>query len=111
MFRPNSKEGSFVKLANERREAAYAVMKEKYKNLGPMTWHESWVLFLFLICTALWLLQSPNFIKGWGDAMSESARIPGNVTEAVIAKSRRLEILLYFVTRLKYDGCIFCKFN
>lgn len=44
-------------------------MKERYRALGKITWHEAWVGFLFFVCMCLWLMKSPKFMDGWGDVL------------------------------------------
>lgn len=43
----------------------------RYKDLGTMTWHESWVAGLFAFVMLLWFFRSPKFMPGWGDLMSQ----------------------------------------
>ena len=39
----------------------------RYEELGPMSFHESMVLFLFIVLVLLWFLREPRFIPGWGE--------------------------------------------
>lgn len=59
-------------MAEEKQYAAYRVMKKKYEDLGPITWQETWVAILFVLCLILWFFRSPQFMKGWGDFLNES---------------------------------------
>ena len=43
-------------------------MKEKYSELGSMTFKEYMVLFYFLLLVVIWFFAEPNFIEGWSDS-------------------------------------------
>lgn len=47
-------------------------MKEKYDNLGPMTFHELGIGGLFIICVVLWVFRAPGFIEGWSSYFSDT---------------------------------------
>lgn len=65
MFRPASKDAQAVDIGAQGEKVAAAVIEKKYKELGPITWHESCVGFLFLAVVLLWFLRSPGFVRGW----------------------------------------------
>lgn len=89
MFRPNSKESEFVRQANENKDTAYTAMVKRYRDLGPMTWHEKWTGALFLVCVTLWLCQSPNIFYGWADVLMWYAGFPGKLTDKEIKKKKK----------------------
>jgi len=41
------------------------IIRNKYINLGPMSFQENVTLFLFSICVALWFFRDPQFLPGW----------------------------------------------
>lgn len=46
------------------------VISVKYKELGPMTFHEGSVLMLFIILVLLWFFRKPEFIPGWAEVVA-----------------------------------------
>lgn len=48
-----------------KRSIAADVIEKKYKELGPITWHESSVGVLFVMVVLLWFFRNPGFTKGW----------------------------------------------
>lgn len=65
MFRPASKDAKAIDIGEQGERIAAAVIEKKYKELGPITWHESVVGCLFITVVLLWFLRSPGFITGW----------------------------------------------
>ncbi|KAJ3589026.1 hypothetical protein NHX12_009874 [Muraenolepis orangiensis] len=49
----------------EKSKAAYAIIQEEYRALGPMRYGELNVLALFVLLAALWFTRDPRFIDGW----------------------------------------------
>ncbi|KAI9557042.1 hypothetical protein GHT06_016839 [Daphnia sinensis] len=43
------------------------LIRKKYEELGPMTFHELVTLILFILCVALWFFRDPQFITGWAE--------------------------------------------
>ncbi|KAI9557048.1 hypothetical protein GHT06_016845 [Daphnia sinensis] len=43
------------------------LIRTKYEELGPMTFHELATLILFILCVALWFFRDPQFITGWAE--------------------------------------------
>ncbi|XP_046438107.1 solute carrier family 13 member 5-like isoform X1 [Daphnia pulex] len=43
------------------------LIKKKYEELGPMTFHEIATLILFIVCVFLWFFRDPQFITGWSE--------------------------------------------
>ena len=49
---------------NGRDKEVKQLLRNKYKDLGPMTFHEFAVLILFICCVLLWFFRSPEFVPG-----------------------------------------------
>jgi len=75
--------------SEKNRDNVTKLLKQKYKDLGPMTFHEKWVGGLFLLVVMLWLFRDPKFIKGWKEYIL-SADV-GDSTAAMLV------VLLLFV--------------
>ncbi|KAG7212199.1 hypothetical protein KM043_012539 [Ampulex compressa] len=65
MFRPKSKDAHAIDIGQQGERVASAVIEKKYKELGPITWHESSVGVMFLAVVLLWFFRSPGFAPGW----------------------------------------------
>ncbi|XP_008048067.1 solute carrier family 13 member 5 isoform X4 [Carlito syrichta] len=46
-------------------KAAYEVLQEEYRKLGPFSFAEVNVLFCFLLLVVLWFTRDPGFMPGW----------------------------------------------
>ncbi|KAM8818262.1 Na(+)/citrate cotransporter isoform 2-T2 [Rhynchonycteris naso] len=46
-------------------KAAYEVLREEYRKLGPFSFAEINVLLCFLLLVSLWFLRDPGFMPGW----------------------------------------------
>ncbi len=66
-------------LQQQRNESVSRVIRQKFSELGPMTFHEGVVVFVFLIAFNLWFFLSPGFMTGWGDLL-ESTNAMGEET-------------------------------
>lgn len=95
MFRPRSKDAQAVDIGEQGEKVAAAVIEKKYKELGPITWHESIVGTLFVSVVLLWFLRSPGFVPGW----------PTYITDAKVKDSTAaaLVTILFFVLPSKLD--------
>ena len=40
----------------------------QYSELGPITFYEKSVMFLFSLLILLWVFKDPQFMPGWEDA-------------------------------------------
>lgn len=45
------------------------VLKNKYRALGPMNFHEIGVAILFFFVVMLWFFRDPRFIDGWAESL------------------------------------------
>jgi len=50
----------------------YKLIKQQYKDLGPMSFAEISVLLHFIALVLLWILRDPKFIPGWGSLFTGS---------------------------------------
>ena len=46
-----------------------AMLREKYRELGPVTFHEGCTLGLFSLLVVIWFLRAPGFMVGWAEAV------------------------------------------
>ena len=56
----------------EKEDTVRQVLRRKYNELGPMTFHEFAVLILFLLCVSLWFFRDPQFVPGWAELVSST---------------------------------------
>ncbi|XP_076653045.1 uncharacterized protein LOC143359181 [Halictus rubicundus] len=95
MFRPESKDASAIDIGPQGEKVAASVIEKKYKELGPITWHESVVGMLFLLVVLLWFFRNPGFARGW----------PTYITDLQVKDSTAAAfvILLFFILPSKLD--------
>ncbi|XP_070169829.1 protein I'm not dead yet-like [Polyergus mexicanus] len=65
LFKPESKDARAIDIGQQGERVAAAVIEKKYKELGPITWHESSVGVLFILVVLLWFFRNPGFMPGW----------------------------------------------
>jgi sodium-dependent dicarboxylate transporter 2/3/5 len=65
LFRSTSSDAKAIDIGDEGERIATKVIESKYKELGPITWHESSIGFLFVSIVLLWFFRKPDFIPGW----------------------------------------------
>ncbi|CAG2100452.1 unnamed protein product [Medioppia subpectinata] len=58
------------------------IIHEKYRELGSITFHESAVLFLFILLILLWMLRDPQFLNGWATIVANNIK-PKDATAAI----------------------------
>ncbi|XP_046979334.1 protein I'm not dead yet-like [Schistocerca americana] len=68
LFRKQTDNGK--KKGEEHAKAVRQVIHQSYSELGPMTYHEGSVLFLFVAIVLLWFFREPEFIPGWAKYIS-----------------------------------------
>ena len=66
------------------------MLREKYRELGPITFHEVSTLVLFTLLVLLWFFRAPGFMAGW--ASLESA-----VTISSATPTLAIVILLFII--------------
>lgn len=71
MFRPNSKDAQDIDIGSQGEKVAATVIEKKYKELGPITWHESAVGILFFAVVLLWFFRNPGFVRGWPSYLTD----------------------------------------
>ncbi|KAI3354143.1 hypothetical protein L3Q82_018693, partial [Scortum barcoo] len=63
--------------------AAYNVIREQHRLLGPMSFGEISVLGLFILLVVMWFTRDPGFVQGWAtDIFNSKAEY---VTDATVA--------------------------
>ncbi|TNN66080.1 Solute carrier family 13 member 5 [Liparis tanakae] len=63
--------------------AAYNVIREEHRRLGPMSFGEISVLCLFILLVVMWFTRDPGFVDGWAtDIFNSKAEY---VTDATVA--------------------------
>nr|AEF30425.1 sodium-dependent citrate transporter [Danio rerio] len=67
----------------EKEIAAYNVIKEEHRSLGPMTFGELSVLALFILLVVLWFTRDPGFVDGWATRFFNADK--EFVTDATVA--------------------------
>ncbi|XP_026051514.1 solute carrier family 13 member 5a isoform X2 [Carassius auratus] len=67
----------------EKEIAAYNVIKDEHRRLGPMTFGELSVLALFVLLVVLWFTRDPGFVDGWATQFFNAEK--EFVTDATVA--------------------------
>lgn len=73
-----------------------SVIKERYDSLGPASFHELSVLFLFCVLVLLWFFRKPGFLPGWAEALQWTDNT-GEVVRIGSASPTILILLLLFM--------------
>lgn len=85
--------------SQDRSQIIKQLISSKYAELGPMTFHESSVLTLFVVLVLLWLLREPQFIYGWSDLFNPNVKVK-DATAAIA-----IVILLFVIpARIEFPG-------
>ncbi|KAE8287767.1 Solute carrier family 13 member 5 Na(+)/citrate cotransporter [Larimichthys crocea] len=50
---------------SEKERAAYEVIRDEHRRLGPISYAEGSVLALFILMVVLWFTRDPRFMDGW----------------------------------------------
>lgn len=83
MFRPNSEAAKAVNLASSGSTNTMKVIKETYRSLGPITFHEKASGFLFIFAVLLYIFRKPGFMPGWADVLT-AMKVKDGVTSMFI---------------------------
>ncbi|XP_066534475.1 Na(+)/citrate cotransporter isoform X1 [Hoplias malabaricus] len=67
----------------EKEIAAYNVIREEHRQLGPMSYGECSILALFCLLVVLWFTRDPGFVAGWATHIFNSDA--EYVTDATVA--------------------------
>ncbi|KYN42550.1 Protein I'm not dead yet [Trachymyrmex septentrionalis] len=70
-LRPRSKDAQLATIGREGEAITNQVIQERYKNLGPTTFHEYGVGTLFITCVFLWVFRKPGFVRGWSEVITD----------------------------------------
>ncbi|XP_018494261.1 solute carrier family 13 member 5 [Galendromus occidentalis] len=63
--------------------AAKKTINKKYEELGPITFHETAVLSLFISMVLLWMFRDPHFMTGWANIFHYGSIKPKDSTCAM----------------------------
>ncbi|CAH0713487.1 unnamed protein product, partial [Brenthis ino] len=99
LFRPNSDAAKRVNQASSGSLNTMKVIKEQYKGLGPVTFHEKASGTLFLLAVFLYIFRKPGFMPGWADVVT-TMKVKDGVVSIFI-------VVLMFVLPMSVD---FLKF-
>ncbi|XP_068623433.1 protein I'm not dead yet [Battus philenor] len=95
MFRPNSEAAKNVNKASSGSFTTMKVIKEQYRNLGPVTFHEKASGFLFILAVFLYIFRKPGFMPGWADVIT-TMKVKDGVTSMFI-------VVLMFILPMSMD--------
>lgn len=56
-------------MKSEKELAAYNMIKEDYRCLGPVSFAEMNILGLFVLLILLWFSRDPGFMPGWASLL------------------------------------------
>ncbi|XP_006891137.1 PREDICTED: solute carrier family 13 member 2 [Elephantulus edwardii] len=87
----------------EQEKAAFHVIQTEYKLLGPMSFAEKAVTFLFVILVALWFTREPGFFPGWGDHAFPNKKGQSMLSDGTV--SLFIGIIMFIVPS-KFPGLI-----
>ena len=86
------------------------VITDKKEKLGKISMHEIQVISLFLALILLWFFQSPKFMPGWSDAITndvyhgETQRDPPSRLKIASATPAVFIVALTFILRQNYQA-------
>ncbi|XP_001368657.1 solute carrier family 13 member 2 [Monodelphis domestica] len=83
------------KQSREKERAAYQVIQAEHKKLGPMSFAEIAVTFLFFILVVLWFTREPGFFPGWGNVAFPNQKGESMVSDGTVAFF--ISIILFIV--------------
>lgn len=59
-------------MKTEKDIAAYNVIREEHRRLGPMSFGEISVLGVFVLLVVMWFTREPGFVDGWASHIFNS---------------------------------------
>ncbi|XP_026466830.1 protein I'm not dead yet-like [Ctenocephalides felis] len=65
LWRKNSDAAKAIHIDEETRNSIKQVIKRKYADLGPITWHECMIISFFLLMILLFFIRHPDFMPGY----------------------------------------------
>lgn len=74
-----------------------ALIRHHWDRLGPVSFHEGAVLFLFVSLVALWFFREPEFMTGWADLLPEENEVGDEVSVADGTPAILVCLLLFFL--------------
>ncbi|XP_027718035.1 solute carrier family 13 member 2 isoform X2 [Vombatus ursinus] len=69
----------------EQERAAYQVIQAEHKKLGPMSFAEKAVTFLFFLLVVLWFTREPGFFPGWGNVAFPNHKGESMLSDGTVA--------------------------
>ncbi|KAM4699081.1 Na(+)/citrate cotransporter isoform 2-T3 [Discoglossus pictus] len=89
---------------SEKERAAYNVIREEHRKLGPVSFAESSVLLLFTLLVILWFTRDPGFVKGWATVLFNTDSVE-YVTDATVAVFTAVLLFILPATKPKFVCC------
>ncbi|XP_008146026.2 solute carrier family 13 member 2 isoform X1 [Eptesicus fuscus] len=71
--------------ARAQQQAAFRVIQTEHRQLGPMTFAEMAVTFLFVLLVLLWFTREPGFFLGWGNLAFANDKGVSVVSDGTVA--------------------------
>lgn len=68
---------------SEKEQAAYRLIQDQHRSLGPISYAQCSVLLLFCLMVALWFTRDPRFMDGWATNLFNSNK--EYVTDATVS--------------------------
>ncbi|KAM4795671.1 Na(+)/citrate cotransporter [Rhinophrynus dorsalis] len=87
---------------SEKERAAYNVIRDEYRKLGPISFAESSVLFLFILLVVLWFTRDPGFVTGWATVLFNKDNVE-YVTDATVAVFIAVLLFILPATKPKFN--------
>ncbi|XP_004684806.1 PREDICTED: solute carrier family 13 member 5 isoform X2 [Condylura cristata] len=86
-------------------QAAYELLQEEYRKLGPLSFAEINVLLCFLLLVGLWFSRDPGFMPGWLSLLRAEGEKTTYISDATVAIF--VAILLFIVPseKPKFNFC------
>ncbi|XP_075450544.1 Na(+)/citrate cotransporter [Ascaphus truei] len=89
---------------SEKERAAYNVIRDEHRKLGPISFAEANVLLLFTLLIVLWFTRDPGFVKGWATVLFNKDNVE-YVTDATVAIFIAVLLFIIPATKPKFGCC------